>query len=845
MNSIENISSTPNTIQNYNNYLKDYVNISGFQWNSTCLEVTFSNLGNNFDKYVQKVGDYNTVTSTNVKYIAPVSYQEKDYSKKCPEGWTETNNIWNTTCKNLNYTGPCAAGRTTRTPVTPTCPRKIFGDPSKYQEQYTYWSWSWWPWWRNGTRYYPNNNHYTGWYGPTDASQENFNNTNIGRKNPGEGNFCSAGWAAQNSMGGAQLDCQISGGQWVNYYDDPGFWKNKYTCYKPTEYNNVTEASSSFDGYTNEQKMKWENNCGAYWPMKTVNIPGRYTCTYGDKIENDIASGRVFQIGTANTPVEAAKLALKSNRLRDNYFFMIDNGVYIVGLNNNVGIFTTKGFYEPNCTEQNNRKGTLYFISQDFFGMLENCKIINNKINNVNISRNILQNAITSIKENFIGKAGQSKNSPIIENFEMQEITKNQNEITANLVSNYNKKAELYNYQIDLIGNNEKLVEDHNKKLNKQFNDLTAIQEQIVLKDRVIELNEELIKKQIRNKKILIGFFVLLPFLGIPLLLVILKIFNPFAGLGLAALIVVGYIIYILVISNQRDIKNFRKEDNRVISKYERALTKYWNKEKEKLSKSLSEFVNGKCDDGKTDQKTKENTKNIEFPKGDYLMKSNGPFYYYDGSAPPQQIYPGAVGSIEFSIEGQNQIFPNNFDLSKIKNPITKFFFETWVSILNKNGITLDDFRFNEVLDVIDFPDSDQTPMPFWDNIKLPIVTNINQQFNYLFQSYSNEKKNLSKTASVLIIDLWNFIFGDKIPNDIYESWVNKLANVIKQTNPDIEKYYSDYLQYIIGLTKFSDKYGNDDAGLEKFVEIKMIDFIKTFNQDINVSQPFAKKYDP
>jgi hypothetical protein len=168
-----------------------------------------------------------------------------------------------------------------------------------------------------------------------------------------------------------------------------------------------------------------------------------------------------------------------------------------------------------------------------------------------------------------------------------------------------------------------------------------------------------------------------------------------------------------------------------------------------------------------------------------------------------------------------------------------------WVDILLKNDIKLDDSRFSEVLDVIDFPDSDQTPMPFWDNIKLPIVTNLNQQFNYLFQSYSGEKKNLSQTASVLLIDLWNFIFGDRIPNDIYESWVNKLADVVKQPTPNIENFYEDYLKYIMGLTKFTEKYGSGDVGLAKFVDLKMVDFIKTFNQDISVSQPFAKRYVP
>jgi hypothetical protein len=312
---------------------------------------------------------------------------------------------------------------------------------------------------------------------------------------------------------------------------------------------------------------------------------------------------------------------------------------------------------------------------------------------------------------------------------------------------------------------------------------------------------------------------------------------------------VVGYIIYMIVVANQSDIRKFGRENKNVISKYEKSLANYWNKQKEALRSSLNNFVNENCannglQEEKEEEKEEEESGSGVYPKGDYLMKSNGPFYYYDGSAPPQQIYPGATGSINFNIEGEDQKFPN-IDFSKIKNPITKFFFQTWLTILSQNGIELDDPRFNEVLDVIDFPDSDQTPMPFWDNIKLPIVTNINQQFNYLFQSYSGEKRNLSQTASVLLVDLWNFIFGDKIPGDVYRTWVNRLADVVKQTSPNIEDFYSEYLTSIMGLTKFTEKYGSGDAGLNKFVEIKMVDFIKTFNQDISVSQQFAKKYVP
>ena len=58
------------------------------------------------------------------------------------------------------------------------------------------------------------------------------------------------------------------------------------------------------------------------------------------------------------------------------------------------------------------------------------------------------------------------------------------------------------------------------------------------------------------------------------------------------------------------------------------------------------------------------------------------------------------VIKINFDIEGEEQEFPN-IDLKKIKNPITKFFFQTWLSILNQNGIQPNDPRFNEVLDVI------------------------------------------------------------------------------------------------------------------------------------------------
>jgi hypothetical protein len=827
MNSKEIASSIPYTIQNYDNYLKDYVNTSGFQWDSKCLDVSFRNLGNNFEKYVQKIGEFNTVAATNPQYTPPRSYQEKDYDKPCPKDWTQSGGG----CINYNYDGKCNAGQTKQEKRNPVCPSNNSGQSVIYNSytvsvpKYTrYWFFGWRNWFRGyelEQRWYSYNNpnFYNGWSGPIDYGWWSTCNANVD-------------YSRSNSLNKSQEDCRNSG----NY-------PSGTTCWMQPKYNNRTFPPSYFNGYSNQQKTDWENECNAEWPMRTINIPGKWTCEYGENIYDDIGRGYLIQLPVSvNSIIEAAKIALQSNKMIDNYFAIIDNNLYIIGQNSNIGIITSKGAYQPNCIEKNNKKIDLYLINQEFFNMLQNCKIVNDKINDVNINRDILQNAISSIKENF----------SVDSNINNEEIIKNQNEILANLTSNYNKKAELYNYQIDLLGNNEKMVEDNNKKLNKQLNDLSLIQNQIALKDRVIELNDELTKKQIRNKKILIGFFVLIPFLAIPILLIFTKSLGSFTGLSLVGLMIIGYIIYMFVIANQSDVKKFGREDKRIITKYEKSITNFWNKQK----KALSDYISEKCQDEENNYINDENetgsgsgsgSRGSIYPKGEYLIKSNGPFYYYDGSAPPQQIYPAATGSIEFSIEGENYKFPKDVQniLKKIKNPITQFFFYTWMNILTRNGIKVDDPRFAQDLNVIDFSDSDQTPMPFWDNIKLPIVTNVDKQFNYLFQSYSREKKNISQTASVLLVDLWNFIFGDKIPGDIYQVWVNKLAIEVKKQNPNIEQFYEDYLNELIKLPKFSEKYGEGDKGLMKFAEIKMVDFIKTFNNDIHVSQPFSKKIDP
>ena len=838
------LNSQPNTIQNNDNFLRDFINTSGFRWDSSCLEVAFRNLGTRFNEFVQNQGDFNTVAASNPQFTPPRSWQEKDYSGPCPQGWTQRQSWQGGGCVNPTYTGPCSAGRTQRTAQPARCPNRVLANPP--QTQNCRWERDWnnshwwlhsWNGWRNICTTTQNPNNYSGWNGPTDASSR-LARTNVGVQPTGQGSFCTAGWAASNSLGSAQSDCARSGGQWVQFWDDPGFNRNAYTCYTPTRFSNVTEPASYFNGWNNESRRRWENQCRAEWPMVTRSTPGRWTCTYSaDSLENDIARGNIFNIGSAATPADAARIALRSNRMVNNFFFYVGTSVFITGPNSNASVFTSKGRFQPNCTERNNRRGTLFVITQAFFNMLQQCRVINDNVNSVNTNRDILQRAVTSI-ERFTPMQN------------IQDISTNENEVISNLATDYNKKAELYNYQIDLINQNEKLVENHNKKLNQQLNDLTGIQDQIALKDRVIELNDELTQKQIRNKKILIGFFVLIPILGIPLLLIVTKAFSPFIGLSIAGLMIVGYIIYMIVIGNQSDKIIFKKEDNRTISKYERSLSNYWNKQREALSRSLSEFVNGKCANGDIDTQEEQNrqpgsgsgsgsgsSNSPAATKDNYLLKTNGPFYYYDGSAPPQQIHPGAVGSIDFSVDGitdRNLKFPREIqtNINSIENPITRFFFQTWLSLLSNSGINLNDSRFAQDLDVIDFPDSDDNPPPYWENIKLPIISNIQQQFDHLFSSLSIEKRDLSNKASSNLINIWNFVNGDKIPGDVYKTWVDRLAIVLEDEQPNIQKFYNDFLTSILG-----------SRSINSFVDSKMKEFIKIINKDIHVSQPFLKKY--
>ena len=631
-----------------------------------------------------------------------------------------------------------------------------------------------------------------------------------------------------------------------NQYCPAGWTQKGDGCYAPDSYNGpcnsgrqscgifnynssgqwCTSTPSYFQGYSADDKRAWAQYCGADWPTVQTSI----ACEYGSSILNTLVN-----LGNASSPTDAARMAIMKGY---QYFGIINNQVYGASKEK----LTANGEHNATCSE-NNQKMAVYQIDSSLLDLLAKCRAVNENLNSTNQNRQQLQtNALqlydSTVKDKINRNPNWEKeNKTNVYSSSTDKVQSNLNEIVKNLADNYNKKTKLYNLQADIINRNDTLVENTNKKLNDQLDTLDDLQQQIAVKERLAELNTEIAKKQERNKKLLYGFFVLLPFLVIPALLVIFNVTNPLIGMGLAGLMILGYIIYAIVMVNRYKIKEFFKPAMKKITKYERAIKKYYDKEKAIVSKDLSEFVYGQCNCPPEEQ---EETAPIgPHPRGKFQMNANGPFYYYDGSAPPQQIYPEAQGSIKFTIGDKQYMWPKEISekLATIKDPIAKIFFTLWLEILEQKGISVDDPRFSKQLDVVDFGVSGQTPPPFWENIKLPMVTNLQQNISRVCQAYNSTRKQIGQDAATFLTDMWNYVYGTTIPDTIYQEWITKVNSAIS-SKQNVETVYGEYFTAITTMPQFTEKYGT----MDRFLEVKVLQFVKVMNSGVALSEPTAQK---
>ena len=866
--------SKPETIISSDNIFKKEIRQSGNNHNTTCLDLALKKISVN--TYINDLGKYNLTSFTVIN--TPEKRTESkytDYSVPCPDGWTNENGE----CMNLtlNYNGPCDYGqeltgykncsnryipKRCSEPVSEGSPRVIgiatqWNKEGRGVESYGNWYSSYCGFpnaecnviyrlrFSNGvvsnmTIYSQANPHYTN----PDVS---FALENI----PSEGvtailqgySFSKKGWfdmttAAQNVRPN-QIIVKFSGITGVFNYNNVDYsyecGKDEWIC-DPYKY----RKGSNFTNYSDDRKKKWAKSCNADWPQKNRTIINRAydTCYINTSLSNLAINIGIIPI--SQDPVSFAVNYIFENNIlpnNDAYFaYYSDGNNYNIFLSNTStpSIFTNQGKYDSNqsskCQGVNsnfrNFPVSVFKLNGSIYkdANFSTCASINNSINNINrmtsnkqqqeFSQNIkaLNEKFTNYEENVYDTSTTT-------------VQKNLNEIIKNLTDNYNQKAQIYNSTADAIKNHDLILSKRNNLLNKQSEDLLKIQDNIVLKTREIELNNETTNKQLFIKRVIQGSFVLLPLIIIMLILMYYQAVGPYVSLGIISLLVVAYIIYVVVINNKMKIRQFLKPVMGTIQQYENVARQVYNDIVPPVCKG-EEAEEG--NDGNKQLKTL----NLS------ILNANGPFYYYDGSAPPEQIHPTPVGSIQFDTGDGIVVFPEelNMSLDNLNNIMLYIFFASWIGLMMKNGIDLNDPKFLKKLNITDLEDSPTTyNLPLWENIGLPLTADFDDNIKVKCSRYDDIRSKSGKNASVFLVDTWNFFLGDKIPNDIYEKWLKKINSAILQ-NRNLPKVYSEFYQFVISSKQFKEKYPAPN-GIQNFIQTKFTDFLNFLSQNVKYAE--------
>lgn len=763
------IFSKPSTIINNKNIFKKYINKTKNNENTTCLDLALKKIS--IDTYITSLGNYNYTNFTNVYNPAQTStYTYTDYSQQCPDGWSEGSDGG---CSNWwNYNGPCNAGQ--------------------YESGYQNCNWV---------------------YVSKTCSSSNWQWVDTGRP-----------W-------------------WRWWGGDDGYWTiviNNYECgsneWQCDPYTYQLPASY-FQNYSNDDKKNWVGSCQADWPQATgtVTTPAYYTCNINTILQNSIAPIGIIPI--SEDPVKYAIFYIFKNNIlpnQDAYFAYYSDGTnYNIFVSNtsNATIFTNQGAYDSNqtsiCQGVNsnftNYPVSVFKLSAKIYndGNFLECSKINNSINNINTMN--YQNQKTQFNQDIkkINEKFTNYDQNKYENA-TTSVQQNLNEIIKNLTDNYNRKAQIYNSTTEAIKNHDNILSLRNNKLNKQTDDLLKIQDNIVLKTREIELNNETSNKQLFIKRVIQGSFVLLPLIIIILILMYYQAIGPYTSLGLISLLVIGYIIYIVVINNKLKIRQFLKPIMGSIQQYENVAKQAYN-----------DIIPPEC---KGEESEEEMMSKRQFNIS--ILNSNGPFYYYDGSAPPEQVYPIPVGSIQFDTGNGIVVFPDevNISLNNLNNIMLQIYFITWIGLMMKNGINLNDPKFLRKLDVTNLEDvSSSYNLPLWENIGLPLTSDFEDNIKVKCSKYNDMRMLSGQNASVFLVDTWNFFLGDEIPQDIYQKWLKKINGTIMK-NRNIPKVYIDFYEYVIKSSYFNEKYPSQDSR-NQFIQIKYSEFLKFLNQNVKLSE--------
>jgi len=418
-------------------------------------------------------------------------------------------------------------------------------------------------------------------------------------------------------------------------------------------------------------------------------------------------------------------------------------------------------------------------------------------------------------------------------NFAGSNIQNNLNEIVRNLAKNYSTNANIYNKQVDFINKQQTLVETNNQKLNQQLDQLNTIQDQIALKTRIIQLNEESEKRKQFNKKLIIGLFIVIIILIIPVTLMLTNTISPALGGSICVIVIIIYLVYMFVL-RKKTFKEFVKPMLREISSYEQKIKNFIDNEKNILEGD----TDGDCICPEGEEQAYDEEGDNRNIKREFVMDSNGPFYYYDGSAPPQQIQPQPMASLDFVVDGKLMTFPREVQrkLDTIKSPLVKEFFRLWLEMLQKQGISLNDPKFKfEKLNVTDLETTDIPTSPYWNYIKLPMISGLEENITNVCQRYDSYRKNVGMEPSAFLNESWMYFIGEPIPQDVYNLWLQNITKAMNEKNEmSIALLYVAFMFYMMQNEKFIQKYGNVD----NFFREKVKDLAKVFAASYTFAEP-------
>ena len=873
--------SKPETIIYEDNIFKKLINQSGNNYDTTCLDLALKN-DLSIDKYITNLGKYNlrnfTIITTPEK---KTEYNYIDYSDPCPDGWTNENGE----CINLsNYNGPCDYGqeltghkncsyrpiiRRCRGPEAEGSP-KVIGIASaggkvangsrgleSYKEGYGYTSYCY---------QFPNDPcsaYYRLRFSNGVVSNMTIYAEGYGFTNP------DIVFALENVPSGgvtAILQVSTTKNEWFDSRVSSQFVRPNQIIVKfsgitsllnrnPVDYSYECSGyeyrcdpykyrkGSKLSNLSNNQKKEWSEKCKADWPEKTGEVitPTYDTCNViRSWIETNNNVTYIGVIPVSQNPLSFVINYIFENNIlpnQDSYFayFSAYNYYYLYLSNtSDASVFTNEGKYDEAQTEKCRSVNSSYVnypvsvfklngsIYKD--ANFSACASINNSINNIN--------RMTSNKQQQDFSQNIKALNEKFTNYEQNQydtstttVQKNLNDIIKNLTDNYNQKAQIYNSTADAIKNHDLILSKRNNLLNKQSEDLLKIQDNIVLKTREIELNNETTNKQLFIKRVIQGSFVLLPLIIIMLILMYYQAVGPYVSLGIISLLVVAYIIYVVVINNKMKIRQFLKPVMGTIQQYENVARQVYN-----------DIIPPVCKGEEAEEEGNDGNKKLTVNRS--ILNANGPFYYYDGSAPPEQIQPTPIRSIQFDTGDGIVVFPEelNMSLDRLNNNMLYLFFTSWIGLMMKNGIDLNDSKFLKKLNITDLEDSPTTyNLPLWENIGLPLTADFEDNIKVKCSRYDDIRSKSGKNASVFLVDTWNFVIGDRIPNDIYEKWLKKINSTILQ-NRNLPTVYQQFYDFVISSKQFKEKYP-DPNGYQNFIQTKFTDFLSFLSQNVKYAE--------